>query len=280
LRSLYTRIRPVVGAAQYAKYTENVPDVYPDDVYKKENGKLVIVDGKAVLEHRKGEPRMTNEVPPKPIWKYLKDQTVYDEKGQPVLLHPRLIKYHWDFIGFDFNYILSQDEYDETYVGLVEDFFANEVNDQLVTFNKQSIDETRILFKPRSTMGFTQIVINEGIEKTIRSDIKLSVTYYLTDEGITDPDLQNVLIKNTHKVANDEVRKQTFSLSTLIAALRSSDIIDVKVVAMAGNDLVDVITNVDDTNGFSIRKALDQTSDRLLTIREDIEIIFKRHLTN
>lgn len=280
LRSLYTRIRPVVGSAQYAKYTENVPDVYPDDVYKKENGKLVIVDGKAVLEHRKGEPRMTNETPPKPIWKYLKDQTVYDEHGKPVMLHPRLIKYHWDFIGFDFNYLLSQDDYDATYVGLVEDFFANEVNDQLVEFNKQAIDETRILFKPRSTMGFTQIVINEGIEKTIRSDIKLSVTYYLTDEGITDNDLQNVLITNTHKVANDEVRKQTFSLSSLITALRTPDIIDVKVVAMAGNDFVDVISNVDDTNGFSIRKALDQTSDRLLTIREDIEIVFKRHLNN
>lgn len=78
------------------------------------------------------------------------------KNGKPVMLHPRLIKYHWDFIGFDFNYLLSQDDYDATYVGLVEDFFANEVNDQLVEFNKQAIDETRILFKPRSTMGFTQ----------------------------------------------------------------------------------------------------------------------------
>lgn len=280
LRSLYTRIRPVIGAAQYAKYTENVPDVYPEDVYKKEDGRLVIVDGKAVLEYRKGEPRMTNSVPPQPIWKYLAGQTVYNEKGEPVMLHPRLIKYHWDFIGFDFNYILSQDEYDGSYIGLVEDFFANEVNDQLANFNKQAIDETRILFKPRSTMGFTQIVINEGIEKTIRTDIKLSVTYYLSDEGISDNDLQNVLIANTHKVANDELRKQTFSLSSLITALRTPDIIDAKVIAKAGNDFVDVISNVDDTNGFSIRKVLDQTSDRLLTIREDIEIVFKRHLNS
>lgn len=57
-----------------------------------------------------------------------------------------------------------------------------------------------------------RIVINEGIEKTIRSDIKLSVTYYLNDEGIADNDLQNVLITNTHKVANDEVRVNKRSL--------------------------------------------------------------------
>lgn len=276
LESLYSRIRPIVGPARYAKYEDNVPAVYDKDMYKYENGKLVIVDGKAVLEHRAGEPRYNPDGTPQ--WLHEKGTTVYDENGDPVVLAPRILKYHWDFIGFDFNYILSQDEYDQTYVGLVENFFANDVNDELTKMNKVSLDETKILFKPRSTMGFTQVILNEAIEKTIRTDIGFTVTYYLNDEGMADNDLKRALTTNTHRLTNEHLRQNTFSVSELTKVLKTPDTMGVKIIATAGIDTVDVITNIDNTNGFSVQKTLDQTSDRLLTIKESIEILFKRHL--
>lgn len=276
LLAMYSRIRPVVGPAQYEKYTSNVPKVYKEDVYMYDNGKLVIRDGKAVIEYRKGEVVLGDSG--KPIWEYMKGDTVFDQDGKPVLLSPRLLQYHWDFIGFDFNYILSQDDYDSDYVARVENFFADEVNDWLSELNKVTLDETVILFKPRSTMGFTQVILNEGIEKTIRTDIDFVVTYYLNDEGMNDNDLKDSLKRNTHLVTNEHLRKQTFSVSELTRVLKTADIMDVKIVARAGNEPVDVITNIDDTNGFSVAKELDQTSDQLLTIKEGIEILFKRHM--
>lgn len=274
LGSIYTRIRPIVGPARYEKYLNNVPAVYKEDVYKYNGTEMVIVDGKAVMEHRVGEPRFRPDG--SPIWEHEKGTTVYED-GKPVVLSPRLLKYHWDFIGFDFNYILSQDDYDASYVSKVEDFFAIEVNDWLMQLNKVTLDETTILFKPRSTMGFTQVILNEGIDKTIRTDIGFAITYYLNDEGMSDRDLKDSLRRNTHMVTNEHLRKSTFSVSELIKILKTDDVIDVKVVASAGNETVDVITNIDDTNGFSVSKELDQTSDRLLTITEAINIEFKRH---
>lgn len=280
LGAMYTNIRPMVGPAQYRKYEQNVPAVYPEDVYqtKPGSGELVIIDGKAVLEHRKGEPIINTDGTPR--WEHLAGHTMYDENDQPILLAPRELKYFWDFIGFDFNYLLSQDEYDARYVEAVEDFFSNEVNEEIRRVSRTLLDETKIMFKPRSTMGFTQVTLNEGISKTIRTDIRLSVVYYLSDEAMADEDLKTALKTNTHMLSNEKLRKDTFSVSDLTASLRSNDVIDVKVVASAGIDNVDVITNVDDTNGFSVRKVLDQTSDRILTIKEDIEIEFKRHLRN
>lgn len=276
LDAFYTRIRPMVGEAQYQKYEQNVPEVYAEDVFKYENGKLVIVDGKAVLEHRVGEAVLNTDGTPR--WKHLAGTTVFDENGEPVLLKPRELKYHWDFIGFDFNYLLSEDDYDATYVGLVEDFFADQVNAEIEAFNKRTLDETTIMFKPRSTMGFTQVIMNEAINKTIRTDIRLAVTYYLSAEGMNDEDLKKSLKDNTHKLANEQLKRETFSVSDLNNQLRSADTISIKITATAGTDEVDVITNIDETNGFSIRKVLDQTSDRLLTIKEDIEITFRAHL--
>ncbi|WNV45845.1 hypothetical protein [Aeromonas phage AerS_266] len=278
LNSLYTRIRPMVGEAQYEKYLQGVPETYLDDTFVYENGKLKIVDGKAVIEHRKGEVVYNTDGSIR--WKHLAGTTVYDENGEPVLLKPRELKYHWDFIGFDFNYLLSEDDYDGDYVTLVEDFFAEQVDSEVIEFNKKTLDETKIVFKPRSTMGFTQVILNENITKTIRTDIRLAVTYYLTTEGMSNEDLKQSLKNNTHKVSNEQLSKGTFSVSELTNQLRTGDAVAVKVTATAGIDNVDVITNIDETNGFSIRKVLDQTSDRLLTIKEDIEITFKAHIQN
>lgn len=276
LSALYTRIRPIVGPAQYAKYTDNVPAVYAEDVYEYKDKKLVIKDGKAVILHRKGEVRLNAQGGP--VWEHEKGTTVFDQDGKPVLLHPRKLKYHWDFLGFDFNYILSEDAYDSDYVGLVEDFFANEVNDWLEELNRVTLDETVIMFKPRSTMGFTQVILNEGVEKTIRTDVDFVITYYLTDEGMTDNDLKTSLTRNTHIVTNEHLRRRTFSVSELNKVLKTPDVLDIKIIATAGAEPVDVITNIDDTNGFSVTKELDQTSDQLLTIKEGIEILFKRHM--
>lgn len=279
ISSMYTRITPMVGEARYEKYPNNVPELYDKDEFKRDdNGKLIIENGKAILEHPKGTPVYNTDGTPR--WQYLAGQTVYDEKGNPVLKKPRELLYYWDYVGLDFNYQLSQDVYDKDYVNSIENFIADQVNDEIAMITKKLLDETVILFKPRSTMGFTQVVMNEGVKKTIRTDIRLSVNYYLSDEGMMDADLKQALTDNTHVQANKMLAKETFSVSELVQSLRNNDVIDVRVSAMAGLDNIDVITNIDDTNGFSVRKLLDQTSDRLLTIKEDIDVTFLRHITN
>lgn len=278
LKSLYTRIRPMVGEAQYQKYEQNVPDVYENDEFEYEDGKLVTVNGAAVYKHRKGEQRFTPDG--KPVWKYLAGNTVYDDKEQPVLLEPRKLKYYFDFIGFDFTYLVSQDDYDAQYTERVEDFFVDEVVGQLDRFNLIALDETLLVFKPRSTMSHTRVIINEAAERTLKTDMSFTVVYSLTEQGLRNLNLKDNLISTTHRTINDLLRVDTVSVSSIVSELRklgSTDVIDVKVIALAGSTAIDVITNVDDTNGFSVRKLIDQTADRFLSIKEDIDVQFKRH---
>lgn len=287
LRSMYTRIRPMVGLAQYEKYDHNVPDVYEETVYKTETvtvaGKpmeqLVVVDGLPVILHKKGEQRFTPQG--NPVWKYLKGQTVYDDLGKPVLLEPRKMLYSFDFIGFDFNYMVSQDAYDTAYMNRIDDFFVDEVVAQLDSFNKITLDETKLVFKPRSTMGYTRCIINEAVERMLKTDLSFTVSYSLSREGLRNQNLKDSLTTSTHRIINTLLRQDTVSLSECIAELKingGTDVIDVRVTSSAGTSSIDIITNVDSTNGFSVRKLIDQTADRYLTIKEDIDIQFKRHM--
>lgn len=280
LKSLYTRIRPMVGLAQYKKYEQDVPDVYEENEYLYKDGKLVI-DPKTnlpIVVHKKGEVRKTPDG--KVILKYQKGDTVFDDQGKPVPLEPRKMKYHWDFIGFDFNYLVSQDEYDTSYEQRVEDFFVDEVVGQLDGFNRITLDETVLVFKPRSTMGYVHVTVNEAVERVLKTDLSFRITYSLTKEGMRNLNLKSSLDTSTHRTINDILRQGTVSVSEIVSALRANggdDVLDVKVIMLAGTDTVDIITNVDNTNGFSVRKVIDQTADRYLTIKEDMDVQFKRH---
>lgn len=289
LKSLYTRIRPVTGPAMYQKYETDVPAVYAETVYEYET---VIVGGKPmeqlkidpvtglpIIIHKKGEQLLTPEG--KPVWKFLKGNTVYDAEGNPVLLEPRKMLYYWDFIGFDFNYMLSQDDYDIIYMDRVDDFFVDEVIAQLDEFNRITLDETKLVFKPRSTMGFTRCIINEAVERMLKTDLSFSVTYTLTREGLRNQNLKDNLGTSTHRLINNELLDSTVSLSEIIQSLKDNggnDVLDVQVKAVSGTTSIEIVTNVDNTNGFSVRKVLEQTADRFLTIKEDIDIQFKRHM--
>lgn len=288
LNSLYTRIRPMLGDAQYEKYTQNVPAVYDKDEYQYEvvtdpSGnsirKLVLVDGLPVIIHKAGTQQMTADG--KPIWLYLKDQTVYDDQNNPVMLAPRKMKYYWDFVGFDFSYMLSQDDYDTAYMESTEAFFVDQVIAQLDTYNKITLDETKLVFKPRSTMGFTKTIVNEMIQRTLKNDLTFAVVYMLTQTGMRNQNLKDNLNTSTHTLINTALLKDTVSHSDIVSILKSnggSEVIDVHLSVMAGTYEVDAITNVDSTNGFSVAKNIEQTADKFLTIKEAVEIQFKRHL--
>jgi hypothetical protein len=150
-----------------------VPEVYKEDQYEYVDytdpvtgvtiRKLKLVNGVPVIKYHRGEQVFTEAG--EPVWRFLKGQTVYDSNDNPIELSPRKMKYYWDFIGFDFNYLISQDQYDTDYMNTVEDFFVDQVVAELDSYNKITLDETLLVFKPRSTMGFTKVVINEGIER-------------------------------------------------------------------------------------------------------------------
>lgn len=288
LSSLYTRIRPMVGEAQYEKYLNNVPELYEATTYKYETitspdgsqiRKLVIVDGLPVIDHLAGNQVVAADG--SLVWKHLAGQTVFDDQGNPVPLAPRKLKYYWDFIGFDFTYKLSQDAYDTEYMDSTEQFFVDQVVAQLDKFNEITLDETKLVFKPRSTMGYTKTVVNEMIQRTLKNDLTFGVVYMLTQTGMRNQNLKDNLNTSTHTLINTALLKDTVSHSDLISILMAnggSEVIDISLTINAGDYVVDAITNVDSTNGFSVAKTIEQTADKFLTIKEDIEIQFKRHL--
>lgn len=280
LGNLYSRIRPLVGEAQYKHYEADVPERYETTQVKRENGQIVFdSEGKPVIEHKAGDIVYNPDGTMRLL--YRRGIDIVYENGVPVELEPRKLKYYWDFIAFDANYQFSKDEYDIQFAKYTKDFFVNGINQDMLAFSSEAIDQTDLFYQPRSKLGYQRVVINSNYETTLRQDLAFSVTYYLTENGYRNPNLRAALEESTPRQLNmalfDKTTVSTLDLAEALKENVSEEVVSVKLSAFAGDSTVDVISNLDDLTGFSIRKRLALTSDGLVSIQEAIDIIFQPH---
>jgi len=282
LGNMYSRIRPLVGEAQYKRYDVDVPATYDSTKYKRVNGQLVFDDdGEPIVEYRKGDV-IYGPDGVTPTLKYRAGIDVVYENGVPVELEPRKKKYHWDFVAFDGNYFFSKDDYDIQFALDTKRYFVKTITGDMERLSSETLDLTKLFFQPRSKLGYRRVVINSNYEGVLRQDLSFVVTYYLTDSGMRNSALKAALAASDPKQLNlGLLNKTTISTEALTAQISSANIseevVAVKLSAMAGDSTVDVISNVDNLTGFSIRKRLELSSDGLLGIKEAVDTIFMPH---
>lgn len=275
LGNLFTRVRPLVGEAQYKKWDIDVPATYEKNELKRVNGEIVFdTNGDPILEHRAGDIVYNENGSIRYL--HLATDLVY-ENDKPVKLAPRKLKYHFDFVTFDAAYFFSTDSFDKTFALDTKNYFVNIIMRDIKAFQARCIEETVLLFKPKSKLGVDNVIINAKFSTKVRKDLRFSIIYYLDKVGIKDVNLQAALKLAAPVAINEVLLKPTFSSDDLTKALRSANTVGVRVNALADDIEIDVISSTDLTSGFSVKKILQANSDGLLSVREDIEVDFRLH---
>ena len=282
LSNLYSRIRPLVGEAQYKRHKQDIPQTYETAIFKRDaNGDLVFENGEVVILHRAGDPMYTDTVPPKPILKYKVGDVVVDENGKPIEVSPRDLKYHWDFIAFDGAYFFSKDPYDKTFAQDTKRVFLEVISKDMEAFTETALDRTNLVYQPRSKLGFQQVLVNNNSRSFLKQDLSFVVTYYLTKNGMKNENLKTALEKSTPQIINtslfDAKTIGVNDIATLLKTDVSKEVVAVKLNALAGDESIDVISNTDNLTGFSVRKVLAPGGTGQVSIREDIDVVFLLH---
>ena len=284
LGNLYSRIRPLVGEAQYKRYEQDIPETYTEDVLlRDDDGKLIFdSNGDVIIEHRLGEIAYNSNGQMR--LRYRKNDFILDSNGKPIQLAPRDLLYHFDFIAFDGAYYFSRDEYDKEFAATTKDHFVEVVGADMAYFDTLTLDRTGLFYQPRSKIGSQKVLVNSNYQMYLKQDLSIVLTYYLTQGGYKNQNLKDSLLESSPRVLNEELAGATsVSTAELIQALRENappEVVGIKLNALAGDSSVDIISNADALTGFSIRKHLKLTSDQLISVQEAIDITFMPHDTN
>ncbi|UVD32082.1 hypothetical protein [Vibrio phage phiKT1028] len=282
LNNLYHRAHPVLGDAQYQRYEEDVPETWPEDTFKRgEDGKYVFEDGRLVLEHRAGEV-MLNENG-EPIILHYKNSLVKDEFDNPIKLKGNELKYYMDFVCFDGNYHFSNDEYDLDYARRTKAYITDVVMQDLANFESQMRDKTDLMFAPKVKLGLINVVMNSQFETKVRADLAFNVVFYLTPAGVRSDTIRPALKSITSNVINQMLQNPTVSNNEIVRALKDalpSDVVDLRLNALADNQEIDVVSNLDTTTSFSVRKRMENAGDGVSSVKDAISYAFLAHYKN
>ena len=283
LEYLWTRARTHATELFYKRYDKNVPLTYQEDVYDQDEstGSIVnIVNGEVQynLRHRKGDQVVDKDG--QPVWLHREGDVMLDENGRPIIKEPRKVNRRLELMLVDATYLFATDEIAKSYREEIVETFLDWIVDDLKPINDKTLEQTRILYYPSSTMGEFRVMYNEGIETYINAAQSLQISFTVSKQVYIDYDIQEKIKNASVKVIYEELKKNTVSISSIVAALvkeHGKDVLGIKVRNLGNNDDIVSFTVLDEGKRATLRKKLIVQSDDTLAVSEDITFNFILH---
>lgn len=276
LEYIWRETRSMYTSHRYKTHTEDVPLLYTEDVYdvNPETGCVYTVsdtDNDGVCDtiekniiHHAGDPVL--DANGNPIYKYRAGDIVLDQNGDPIIDNIYGVLRMADVITLDYAYkrigkYVYLQHLDDT-IMLIKTW----ANDHLTELNRYTLDNTRIIYRPRRNEDKVITRTGEEYDYTISPKVNL---YFNSEEVSNTLDISELEIK-IGEILNLNLSRQYIDMRDIvkeIEAIGDSGLVGVKVEGVAeGNP------NILNLDYLSNRFMLDKYIDRNFNVRYKIDV--------
>lgn len=284
LDSLWKRCRTMAGSERYDVYDRDIYATYETDVYDIDplRGSAVVVkpngDIEYKIKHRKGDIRQDSQG--NPIIKHRKGDVIFTN-GLPTLVDNRKIVVQLDIMLIEWAYYLADHPIIKSYRQNMIDVYVDWITDSLKSINERVLEQTKIFFYPRATLGNIDVMYNDGITTRINAAQRLTVDLVVRPQVYSNIELRREITKSTVRVINQLLNDGLISTNEILSALTkeySYDVIGVDIHGLGNNDRIITMTILDDSKRCSLKKRLIIESNNTIFIEEDVTVNFIEHL--
>lgn len=288
LKSLWAMSKSMVDSIEYKVYETDIPAIYAKDVYDVDpvTGSAFRTGPTGDLEykilHKKGDPVL--DIHNNRVYSHKKGENVYDANGLPVPTDgaTRTMLRMINMLMIEGAYYFATDTIVTNYNKSVIDSLLNWITVDLVKFNSALLDQTKLYFFPKVTLGDIKVLTLNGIEVTTQAGQSLRVKLHVPAITYNDSNLLAAITKTTIKSIDDSLKNKVVSVSNIEHALidvYGKDVINVEVQGIGGLAGYQAFTILDNSNRCSIKKKLSLLPDNKMVVTEDIELVFIKHST-
>ena len=283
LNTLWARSRSVVSASLYQKYTANVPWLYEKDVYQVDptTGTIFSVVGSNVVYtklHSIGDPILDGNG--NPTFKHLIGDVVLDTNGQPVPTDVAKVARQIDIMFIEGAYYFATDSAAAAYRQDAVSALITWLTDDLINMGNNLIEQTRLYFYPKTTMGNISVVADDASVVNIEAGQYFNVDLYVNSSVYQNADLRETLRKTTISTIDSILQNPTVSISDIVSQLSSkygSDVFSFTVSGLGGASNISAISMLRAGDRCNIRKRLVKLPDNKLIVQEDVTVNFIKH---
>ena len=290
LKYLWTGSRAIPTPMDYETYAADTPLIRLVDEYAREvlpgggQGPIIfdIVEGKQtprVIGARGTVVMQADGVTP--VLKGEKGDWILDDDGNMIPKGPRALARQVDMFFIDGRYFFANDPDMVTYKQFIVGTMRDRVVEELGSLNKNVLEETSIYYRPQNTLSDVRVIVEEGREIFLNAEQYIKITIMLEREDYLNDKLRDGLRTTAGQVLAGALNEGYISTDMVQTRLREQSgvgTLGIRMVGLGGTKDYLTVTNKDNSGKLSIRKKVTVMADGLLTIEDDIDVDFKRHL--
>jgi hypothetical protein len=282
LINLWQRSRSVVDSQVFRTYPADVPAVYTQTEYARDaNGNIKLVFNTATntftytLTHHIGDPVLDSLN--NPTYLHRRGDIVLDAYGNPTVIGgARGILREFDMFLIDGSYFFATDPTSVNYLATVVDLVQEWVTGDLVNFQALCIENTRIYFYPKSSVGTTNVVLPGGVTATVATNQAITINYVVSATTYANENLRSNMTATSITTLATALQALTISLSDIESQLNiamSGDALSVDVQGFMNNQY-SIVTLADQSMQPAIGKQLVALSNLTLQVQDSVTVNF------
>jgi hypothetical protein len=279
LSGLWARARASSSEPIYLRHTEDVPLLWSEDQYQTDaNGSTVLINNGVpsfnILHHKNDPVLDTNG---NPTYLYKKGDIVLDVNQQPIIDHVVSNNLIADLLLVDARYYFATDSVFTDYRNTITDILTNWITEDLVDIQDRTLDETRILFYPKTTIGEVAVKVDAVTQDTISTEQTFKIDMYVSNKIYRDETIRSSLQSTITSIIDTYIGRSTINLSELHDKVRAATINTIeslKISGLGGDKNYQIVSLIDPTSRLCIKKKLSIQGDDTTIVVEDINFNF------
>lgn len=280
LSNLWSRSRTVPAGQTYQTYDHDVPAVYERDVYEVDpvtNSALSIgADGKIAykITHKQGDPVL--DASGKQTYSHKKGDVVLTD-GKPTIIEDLRLDKEFDLMFIDGRYYFATDSAFASYRGEIAKVLSSWITEELSDTQDILLDNSRIYFYPRTTLGQVLVYTPNNGQDHITSEQALVLDLYVPESIYKDSDIRTRLRSTAITTLDTAIGEASVNISEIEQTLRATygdSVTSLSLSNLGGSKNYRVLTLADEHNRLCIQKTLQQQQDGTMIISENVTVNF------
>lgn len=282
LGNLWSRSRSYASGLTYDRYIEDIPLTYTERVYATDaiTQSIFSIDsntGDLVYDilHEVGDIVLDEHG--ETIYKHRKGDVVLDQTGKPVTVTSLSSDKEIDLLLVDGKYHFATDAAFINYRSELSSVLSTWITDDLVDIQAKLLEQTKIFFYPKTTIGMVKVFIENNLEDTITSEQSLKVDLYVARSIYDDITIRDQLRLITIQTLDSFISNSIVNITEIENSLRvlfGDTVKAFDIYNLGGDKNYKIVNLASEHNRLSLRKQLVQQQDGSMIIQEDVVVNF------
>lgn len=280
LKNLWAATRSLATGLDYERYDADVVAVYDKDFYETyEDGSTIRVVPEVGIVRNKiaSAGDVVRDVEGNIVYKFRKGDVKLDAAGQPIVISDLKSAKELSIFFVDARQYFANDPVYKAYSTELVKLIETWVLSDLAEFQKVLLDQTRIFFHPKVSLGHVLVTVENERQTFVASQQSFEVDLYVSPGIHGDAVIKKTMSDEVVSILNTALEQTTISMTDTVNTIKSTlgdmvKAVEVRGFGGAANYRYAVVGP--DTDRLCLRKKLVTQADGSYVVQEDVTVNF------